>query len=214
MNAMDEQVDILVPPLFKQSGVVKSRKQANLDGDWVGTFNLWILNNSSEPSIVYQQRSPDKTWAPNLLDVAVGGHYQAGEKLTDGLREAEEELGKQYQPNDLLPVSRKVYVGLNADGTTNNSVIDIYLVEDDSPLEAYKLQKEEVYALCICPVAELLKAHQDASYSFNVPGILASGEAIEISVNQQSFPENWDDYHFKMALLADRYFKGVKNLIY
>ena len=75
-----EKVDVLLPPAFKPSGVIKSRQSAITDGDWIGTFNLWILQSDPIPSIIYQQRSPNSTWEPNKLDVSVGGHYQAGEK--------------------------------------------------------------------------------------------------------------------------------------
>jgi ADP-ribose pyrophosphatase YjhB (NUDIX family) len=43
-----------------------------------------------------------------MFDVTVGGHFQAGEQLTDGLREVKEELGKQHLPDQLQYVGRKV----------------------------------------------------------------------------------------------------------
>lgn len=98
---MDEKLDILQPPLFFPTGEVKSREQAYRDGNWVGTFNLWVVTNTPEPAIVYQQRGPERSWAPNMLDVTAGGHFLSGEKLTDGLREVEEELGKHYSPEQI-----------------------------------------------------------------------------------------------------------------
>jgi len=211
---MDEKVDILKPPLFIPSGQVKTRKQAYSDGDWIGTFNLWVVTRSPEPAIIYQQRGPDMAWAPNKLDVTAGGHLQAGERLTDGLREVEEELGKHYDPSQLLKLGRKLYVGYNNDGSSHNNIIDLYLIEDGSLLNTYIQQKEEVYALCACPVSELLRVNQDEAYSFTAAGLTAEGKPINITVGKQSFPENWDDYHYKMAILVDRYFKGDKNLLY
>jgi len=211
---MDEQVDILEAPLFKPTGQVKTREQAYRDGDWIGTFNLWVVNRDPEPAIVYQLRGPNVKWAPNLLDVTAGGHLQAGEKLIDGLREVEEELGKQYAPDQLVALGRKLYVGFNPDGTSHNNIIDIYMVEDNEGLSTYALQAEEVYALCVCPIRELLKVHRDSGHTFSVKARTAGGETIELSVRKKSFPENWDDYHHKIAVLADRYFKGEKDLIY
>jgi hypothetical protein len=40
---MDEKVDVLIPPGFKKSGEIKTVRQAIADGDWLGTFNLWIV---------------------------------------------------------------------------------------------------------------------------------------------------------------------------
>jgi hypothetical protein len=211
---MDEQVDILQPPLFQPTGEVKGREQAYRDGDWIGTFNLWIVRKSPEPAIIYQQRGPESTWAPNLLDVTAGGHFQAGEKLTDGLREVDEELGKHYTPEEVVHLGRKLYVGFNTNGTSHNNIIDIYMIEDSAPLQSYNLEEAEVYALCACPVSELLKVHHDPEYSFEVEALTASGDKITTTVNKASFPENWDDYHYKIAVLADRYFKGEKDLLY
>jgi hypothetical protein len=211
---MDEQVDVLLPPHFTPSGEVKSREQALKDGDWIGTFNLWIVSRNGAPSIVYQYRSPKATWAPNKLDVTAGGHYRAGEKLADGLREVEEELGRNYKPDDITYLGRKIYVGLDTAGRTKNNVIELYMTEDSTPLNEYKLQEDEVYAIVSCPVSELIKAHQDESCSFEVAGYKYDGEEIKAAVTKHSFPENWDNYHFKIALLIDRYFRGEKNLLY
>jgi len=211
---MEEKVDILQPPLFTVSGKIKTRQQAYQDGDWIGTFNLWIVSDDPVPSVIYQQRSPESTWAPNLLDVTAGGHYQAGEQLTDGLREVDEELGKQYSISDVVYLGRKMYVGFNTDGTSHNNIVDVYLIEDNSPLSSYRLEEAEVYALCKCPVSELLKAHENENYKFKTIALTAEGKEVEIEVGKKSFPENWDNYHYKMAILADRYFKDEKNLLY
>lgn len=211
---MDEDVDILQPPNFRSTGQVKKREQAYRDGDWIGTFNLWIVSRKPEPSIIYQQRSPSSTWAPNLLDVAAGGHFQAGEKLTDGLREVDEELGKHYAANQVMHLGRKLYVGFNTNGTSHNNIIDVYMVEDNSPLTTYKLQESEVYAICSCPIKKLLEAHRNPNFSFTVKGLTAKGDEIYMEVSKEAFPENWDDYHYKIAVLINRYFNGEQDILY
>lgn len=211
---MDEEVDILQPPLFTPTGTVKTRRQAYQDGDWIGTFNLWIVTRNPEPAILYQQRSPQAKWAPHKLDVTGGGHLQAGERLTDGLREVEEELGKRYSPHDLIHLGRKLYVGFNPDSTSHNNIIDLYMIEDDAPLHSYHLEPSEVFALCVCPVKELLRVHQEDSYSFTTTAMTADGHEATITVTKDSFPENWDEYHYKIALLAERYFNGEEALVY
>jgi len=211
---MDEQVDILQPPNFEPRGVVKSREQAMNDGDWIGTFNLWIVTRDPVPSIIYQQRGPDRSWAPDKLDVAAGGHYMAGEKLADGLREVDEELGKQYDTKDMTYLGRKLYVGQDTAGKRKNNVIELYLIQDDGPLTTYKLDESEVYAIVSCPVSDLINVHQDGNYNFVANGLKHDGQAFQTTVTKESFPENWDNYHFKIALLVDRYFKHEKYLIY
>ncbi len=209
-----EKVDILTPPTFEKSGVTKDINQAWDDEDWIGTFNLWVLQNQPIPAIVYQVRSPKTIWAPGKLDVTVGGHYSAGEELFDGLREAEEELGKKYQNNELSYLGRKIHVGPDTNNKMRHNIVDVSFVIDNSPIDTYSLQVDEVYAIAIIPIVELIKIHTETNYQFRVKAITADKDIIELSVEKNSFPFNWDNYHFKIALLADRFLKGEKNLIY
>jgi hypothetical protein len=210
----DIKVEILTPPSFKRSGIVKDRREAWSEGAWIGTFNLWIVQDNPKPAIVYQKRGPNIGWAPGKLDVAVAGHYENLETIEEGLREAREELGKDYRFEELTSLGRRLNVGVGADGTFRNTVIDLFMIKDNSPISGYKLQEEEVYAICICPILELIKVHADADYSFKAEGLKFDGSHFEEDVTKESFPYNWDDYHFKMALLASRYLKGKSNLIY
>jgi len=208
-----EHVDILTPPTFEKSGVIKPRDQAIADGDWIGTFNLWIIQSEPEPAIVYQQRSPNSTWAPNKLDVTAGGHYQAGETIFDGLREVKEELGKTYDKDQLIYLGRKLHVSPDIHGLTRHNVVDILFVTDNSSLESYNLEKEEVFAIVSCPIKKLIQAHTKKR-SFEALALKHDGKKINITISDDSFPYNWDNYHFKIALLAERYLKGEKNLLY
>lgn len=209
-----EKVDILLPPTFKKSGKIKTLEQAWNDEDWIGTFNLWILQNKPVPAIVYQQRSPKSKWAPSKLDVTAGGHYEAGEKISQGLREVKEELDKNYKFKDISFLGRKINVSPDTTARMRNNVVDIFMVIDNSPLNSYTLEKAEVHAICICPINELIKTHKQRGYSFHAEGLTSEGKKVSIKVNKNIFPYNWDDYHFKIALLADKFIKGEDNLIY
>ena len=78
-KASEEFVDILKPPDFTKSGIVKTREEALKNGDWTGTFNLCVVQDKPVAAIVYQQKSTDAEWAPGKLGMAAGGHYLAGE---------------------------------------------------------------------------------------------------------------------------------------
>lgn len=209
-----ERVDILLPPTFKKSGKTKALRQAWKNEDWIGTFNLWIVQNKPTPAVVYQQRSPKSSWAPNKLDVTAGGHYKAGEKIYDGLREVKEELGKEYEVKDLTYLGRKLNVSPDIKGRMRKNVVDIFMVLDNSSLETYQLEEAEVYAICACPIKKLIKVHAQKSYHFETQEITSKGEKIKIKVGKDSFPYNWDNYHFKIALLAGRFVKGEEYLVY
>lgn len=209
-----EKVDILEPPTFRKSGVVKTREQAWNDEDWIATFNLWVIQDKPVPSVVYQQRSPKSSWAPNKLDVTAGGHLSAGEEISDGLREVEEELGKRYKTSDLSFLGRKINISPDVKGRIRHNIVYVYVLVDNSPLDSYELEKKEVFAICSCPIKDLIKVHTEKNYDFNVKAIDNTGRKLDLEVHKGSFPYNWDGYHLKIALLADRFMKGEKNIIY
>ncbi len=208
-----EEVDILIPPQFEKSGVVKTLEEAWNDEDWIGTFNLWILQDLPTPAIVYQVRSPNSNWAPGKLDVSAGGHYSAGEEIKDGLREVREELGKNYNFDQLIKLGRKIHVSPDTLGRERHNLVDIFLIRDNSDISTYKLEEKEVYGICTCPIDKLIKVHTE-NFIFKVPLLTSTGKVVEIEVNSDSFPYNWDNYHFKITLLADRFLKGEKYLMY
>lgn len=207
-----EFVDILSPPDFRKSGETKPVTQAWEDGDWIGTFNLWIVRRHPEPAILYQRRSLKATWEPGKLDLSAGGHYRAGEDVRGGLREVHEELGREYAFKDLVSLGRRLNVTDDAKGRRRHYVVDVFLVEDDAPLSEFRLQKEELEGLFICPIESLIAAHEHGT-SFVAHGLDAEGNETSIEVSRDSFPYNWDDYHHKMALMAERHFKGERKLL-
>jgi len=207
-------VDILIPPLFQKSGQTKPRKQAIADGDWIGTFNLWIIQTDPIPAIVYQQRSPQSSWEPSKLDVSAGGNYSTGESMHDGLREAEEELGKTYLPEQVINVGGRLNVSPDIRGLERKTVLDIFLVVDNSLLDSYQLEENEVTGVAICPLNELLQLHRGDLESFSVELMKADKSRFEYVVTKDSLPKNWDNYHYKMALLIERYVRGERELVY
>ncbi|HEX3722151.1 MAG TPA: NUDIX domain-containing protein, partial [Nitrolancea sp.] len=80
------------------TGEVKRRADVHGDGDWHRAFHLWIVRRTETGrcEVLFQRRSSRKDTWPNRLDIAVGGHYGAGETIKDVVREIDEELG--FQP--------------------------------------------------------------------------------------------------------------------
>lgn len=211
------RVDILDPNDFSKTGEVKTIHEAWAAGDWIGSFNLWVVQDQNEGSILYQQRSFSAQWAPGLLDVSAGGHYDAGESVCDGIREVREELGKAYCFSDLRNLGRRVYLR-NDGGRKLRYVVDVFIIVDNSPLDTFILQAAELEGLYRCPISELMKAHTNPTYSFVAEGMRctkSSQSPSTLMVSQASLPFNWDNYHYKMTLLAKRLLEHPEDtLIY
>ncbi|MFI5684320.1 NUDIX domain-containing protein [Streptomyces sp. NPDC051636] len=210
-------MEILDPNTFRPSGRVIDIRDAWREGSWIGTFNLWIAQEvAGRRFLLYQQRAHDASWAPSCLDVAAGGHYEVGESLYDGLREAKEELGKTYQREEVRFLGRKLYLS-DRNGYRIRNVVDVCIVRDDSQLTSFKLQEDELAGLFRCPLDELVRVHEEEDHSFVAEGILVHQgvqREASLTVTRDSFPHNWDAYHQKMAHLAKRFLDGESHLFY
>ena len=91
---------------------------------------------NKEGKMLIQKRAETKTLFPGLWDVSVGGSVLSGEDSQSAAeREVQEELGHSLNLEGIRP-SMTVNFDLGFD--------DIYLIEEDIPLSALKLQADEV----------------------------------------------------------------------
>lgn len=209
-----EKVDILLPPEFNKSGFVKTRDQAIAEGDWLGGFHLWVIRTKPQPALLFQRRSPQKPTFPNLLDVSAAGHYLAGETVSDGLREVQEEIGKNYSFKQLTYLGKKIFVDFDSRGRKLQTVNDVFFTIDNDPLTTFTLQKQEVASLLIIPIADLKAVFTKANYRFTVSGILQNQHPITQTVSKNDFIKNWDHYQYKIALLTEKFMAKERNLLY
>ena len=209
-----DKVDILLPPEFNKSGVVKTREQAISNGDWLGGFHLWVIRTKPQPALLFQRRSPKKPTFPNLLDVSAAGHYLAGENVKDGLREVKEEIGKNYDFNQLTYLGKKIFVDFDRQGRKLQTVNDVFFTIDNSPLSTFTLQKQEVASLLIIPLSDLKAVFTKANYQFVSSGILQNHQPITDKISKSNFVKNWDHYQYKIALLSEKFIAGERNLLY
>lgn len=206
-----EHVDVLVPPRFEPSGEVKPVVEAVADGNWLGAINLWIVRPG--PALIYQERPPGG-WAPGKLDGSVAGYYRAGESGLDGLREAEEELGRTYAPDTVTPIGRRLNVGVDSLGRERRAVIAIFMTYDELPLSSFALDPKEVPAIYEVRVADLEKAFVDSHERFTVRGVNCHGQSVERAVSSEDFSYMWDRYHLKIARIARKYAQGERAFQY
>lgn len=124
------------------TGKVASREECHALGLWHRAVYAFIINHDGQ--ILLQKRSPNKKLWPNMWDVTVGGHVQAGELGRQAIiRECKEELGIDICDNDIkyLVGSSSVY---NNKGYINNHYDECYLIMKDIEISKLKLQFEEV----------------------------------------------------------------------
>lgn len=210
----EEVFDILDPVTGYPTGQIKARSLVHAEGDWHGAFHLWLVNNSKEPMMYLQRRKEDKDVAPGYLDVPVGGHYRSGEKMADGVREVEEEIGLTVKLEDLTPLGKRLVV-YREEGIKNNELIDVFLYKTDLRIEAFQLQPEELAGFYEIPVREMLKLFTVEGYSYQAQGVEVLNRQTQphqLNVTKRSFVPSIDAYAYKVAIQVERYFEGKQHL--
>ena len=128
------------------TGVRKRRGDVHRDGDWHAALHIWVggVDRDSQPFALFQRRSRTKDTWPGALDVAIGGHFRAGETLSETVREAEEEIGLLVGVVDVTRLGcRFVHGGAG----TDNEIQEVYALRSDIPLDSYRLHADEVDAV-------------------------------------------------------------------
>lgn len=78
-----------------------TRDHVHLKGEWHETFHCWFVD---EHFVYVQKRSASKSDFPSLFDISAAGHLEAHERVEDGVREIEEELGIQVDYSELMKI--------------------------------------------------------------------------------------------------------------
>lgn len=132
------------------TGRTKARADVHRDGDLHRTLHVWLVKG--DRNVLLQRRAACKDLEPGKLDVAVGGHFLAGETLPDALRETEEELGFRVAVGALTYLGT-AQVRRDYPGMQDAELQESYLLRRDAPLTSYVLDPEEVEVLYELPIA-------------------------------------------------------------
>jgi len=162
----------------KLTGQTRPRKEVHELGLFHRAVHVWLWAPSTG-ELMLQLRAPIKDSWPGRWDISSAGHISAGEtSLPTAVRELEEELGLSF------PLERFefLFTHLEKQASTqrgrpfiNNEFNDVYLLtlsaEERSALDPaaapppFKLQEEEVSAVCWKPLAEVKRMYVEGDPS-------------------------------------------------
>ena len=150
---MEEMFDVL-NEWGEYTGEVASRDRCHTEGLWHRAVYGFVIDKNK--NVLLKKRSASKKAWPNMWDVTVGGHVDAGEFGRQALiREAKEELGLDITDDDI-----KYLVGSTSIDTAkgiNKHYNECYLILKDVDISEIKLQKEEVSEVRYFSKAEILE---------------------------------------------------------
>lgn len=149
-----EQLDIVTPTGHYLR--TADRREVHDDGHWHQVFHCLVIRPGAPARIVLQRRHQSKAAFPGLLDLSATGHLSAGETPEEGIRELNEELGIDAEPEDLVPVGVRLLVDDEGEGL-NRERVHLYFMTDDRPLDQYAPEPTEVESLVEVAAADLLE---------------------------------------------------------
>lgn len=125
------------------TGKTATRGECHSQGLWHRAIVVFIISPDGQ-KVLLQKRSANKRLWPNMWDVAVGGHVDAGEfGYQAAIREAKEELNVDLKPQDLLHIGSTT--SENIEGNIINRHFNDYFITRLSVDPAkLTLQPEEV----------------------------------------------------------------------
>jgi len=197
----------------KRTGRVKLRAEVHRDGDWHRAIHVWVagVNHRDVPFLTLQRRSPDKDTWPGRFDATVGGHYRAGETLTETLREIEEELGVIPDLKDLRALGVRVCANEAQPGIVDREIQDVFLLRDDRPLEDFRPNPAELAALVRFPLETLVPFL--ASETSEIDGDArtpATTRAEPITARIEDFIPTVDRYFLRVAIAVRQVLRGER----
>ena len=193
-DPQDELFDILDAD-GNPTGEVKPRGLVHRDGDWHRGLHVWVYGFDSEgvPFMLFQRRSMSKDTWPGKLDVAVGGHFGAGEELRDALREAEEEIGLAATVDDLTLLGRRF---IEDHGATyiDREINEVFALRSNMLLGEYRQHPDEVDAVVAIPLAELVRLFNDEAGIIMAREVRRNGAQQTIEIRPSDFAGDRNDY--------------------
>jgi isopentenyldiphosphate isomerase len=210
----DEFVDVYDENL-RPVGVLP-RAEVHATGSWHRSIHCWVVRSVPPGSILFQKRHPGQEMFPNRWDVTAAGHYRAGERVEDALREIREELGRTVALEELHPLGIKIDVAA-VDGMVNREFCDVFLYRCAAAAADYRLDAAEVAGLAEMTIDDGLLLFSGRRPSVPVRGIewdeAARGwRPIERDLALAEFTPRIDPYYLRVCIMARALLRGEPYL--
>jgi len=211
MKPDEERFDVFDEAIRKIG--TASRKDVHALGLWHQTFQCWIVaERNGQQSLLFQMRHPGKDTFPSLLDISCAGHLVAGEKLEDGVRELEEELGLSVSFDMLIPCGLYREEQYIAPDTIDRELCHVFVLRSDLPLTEYRLQEDEVtglYHIALDDVRQLATGRMDRDATIRAEGVEPGADG-QLQWIERSFRR--DDFVPHAASYFELVLRGVERM--
>ncbi|ENU09788.1 NUDIX hydrolase [Acinetobacter calcoaceticus] len=207
---------------YEYMGVI-DKKLAHQLGLWHRVFTCLVYNPSTQ-YVYFQLKNSDNYIfdRKSFLDISVGGHYEAGETIEDGIRECQEELGIDVRFNQLISIGIRQTACHIAENYIANEFQHIFLLPLNIDLSELKPKDNEIVGFVEASINDCIDLLQQKINSIQIKKCMRVKENLwEIStdvITLESFPPNYlalDKIIERLLIAAMRQISGENiNYIY
>lgn len=208
-NLAEEWVEV-VEPTGERLGRA-TRTSVHAAGQWHEVFHCLVVRSGAPARVVLQRRRWSSRAFPGMLDLSVTGHLSAGEQPLDGVREIEEEIGLRVDASRLVSLGRRLLADDGGEGR-NREIAHVYLLTDDTPLEALRVDPDHVSGLVEVTVSDLVSLLADAAASVPIVEVDAQGVMRASTCTGAELVPSVDGYWAVLAIMAERLVAGLSPL--
>lgn len=188
-----------------------SRADVHKIGHWHETFHCWLAGIENDRVYLYfQLRSKEKKDYPNLLDITAAGHILAHEKIEDGTREIEEEIGIHVSFSELVLLDVMKYCVSQTD-LIDNEIAHVYFYPFHQPFDVFTLQEEEVSGMARADLHSFRELISGRRSSLLVEGFEVDQDdtrrTIQTEVDKTRFVPHEDAYYERVLDLIEEKMK-------
>ena len=180
-------------------------------GLWHEVFNGIIVNKKNK-SVIFQIKNSkhNKVHNENKIEISVGGHYKAGEKVQNGIREIKEESGIEIDFKDLI------YLGERQVSTiVNNDYIvrefqKIFIIPYSGSVYNLKCKDDEIIGFIEFKIDDCIDLFLKKKES--IMGMNSYKKKIKVTL--KNFVEaylNGDELYLRLVLASKRFSENEKK---
>ncbi|MCX7549669.1 NUDIX hydrolase [Xanthomarina sp. F2636L] len=200
---MSEKIDVFDTDMNYLDSV--SRDLAHKYGLWHKTVHCWVVSEKLN-SILIQKRGSNVSF-PDFLDISAAGHLKVKETSEEGLREINEELGFNYEKEDLYFLGSRIEM-TNYNKMRNREFQYIYLLKKNLSLDTISPDKNEVSGLMWLNTDVGIKLFNNEIDNVNLKlhkyEKNKKNETIDFLINKESFVPRNLNYYKNILIMAQR----------
>lgn len=202
------------------AGYTIEKKEAHAKGLWHRVFTCLVIN--TENRTAYLQKKTAGRYAferPDYMDVTVGGHYESGENIEDGVREIAEEIGLNIYFDQLVALGQRQTSVMLAPDYNNNEFQHIFLLPTKTKITDFSFTDNEVRGIVEIPVLEGIHLMRGQISELKVQEYFANqNEPTALTITQDDFVPAYlktDEFMIRLFVAAYRYLQGENpNFLY